>query len=120
MRRALVDYPAATERRLGDPGPLFRAYDRAIGKRDRKRLTTRALGYLVDRLAARTGLTAKALSPHSLRHTYALRALRAGANVIAVQKLLGHASVGTTQRYLDHLELGKLRAAVPPLPLTTN
>ena len=117
VRRALLDYLAATGRRLGDLGPLFRAYDRASGKRDRKRLTTRALGYLVARLAARTGLTAKALSPHSLRHTYALRALRAGANVIAVQKLLGHASVRTTQRYLDHLELGELRAAVPPLPL---
>jgi integrase/recombinase XerC len=53
----------------------------------------------------RAGLSAKAISPHALRHTYAIRALRAGGNVIAVQKLLGHASVATTQRYLDHLAL---------------
>jgi len=33
--------------------------------------------------------------------------------------MAGDASVATTQRYLDHLELGELRAAVPPLPLGT-
>jgi site-specific recombinase XerD len=68
----------------------------------------------------RAGLAAKAISPHALRHTYAIRALRAGGNVIAVQKLLGHASVATTQRYLDHLALGELRAAVPPLPVCSS
>jgi site-specific recombinase XerD len=85
--------------------------------RERTRLSTRAVGYLVRRALEKSGLTAKAISPHSLRHTYAIRALRAGGNVIAVQKLLGHASIATTQRYLDHLALGELRAAVPPLPL---
>jgi site-specific recombinase XerD len=85
--------------------------------RERVRLSTRAVGYLVRRAMQRAGLAAKAISPHALRHTYAIRALRAGGNVIAVQKLLGHASVATTQRYLDHLTLGELRAAVPPLPM---
>jgi len=59
---------------------------------------------------------AKKISPHSLRHGYALRALRQGAKVPALQKLLGHASVATTSLYVDHLDLAELRAAVPTLP----
>ncbi len=68
-------------------------------------------------LVAAAGIAAKQISPHSLRHTYALRALRHGGNVVAVSKLLGHASIATTQRYLDHLQLSELRRAVPYLPL---
>jgi site-specific recombinase XerD len=117
VSRLLLSYLADTARRLGDPGPLFRAHDRGHHLRERERLSTRAIGYLVRQAMEKAGLAAKAISPHSLRHTYAIRALRAGGNVIAVQKLLGHASVATTQRYLDHLALGELRAAVPPLPL---
>src|SRR5205085_1811059 len=59
---------------------------------------------------------AKRISPHALRHTYALRALRHTGNVMAVAKLLGHAQLSTTQRYVDHLDLSELRQAVPPLP----
>lgn len=107
---------AATGRRLGDAGPLFRAHDRAATTRERGRLTARSVGYLVARACAAAGIEAKRISPHSLRHTYALRALRHGGNVVAVAKLLGHANVTTTQRYVDHLALAELRAAVPPLP----
>jgi site-specific recombinase XerD len=116
VSRLLFAYLAETGRRLGDSGPLFRAHDRGAARRERARLSTRAIDYLVRQAMERAGLVAKAISPHSLRHTYAIRALRAGGNVIAVQKLLGHASVATTQRYLDHLALGELRAVVPPLP----
>jgi site-specific recombinase XerD len=116
----LLAYLAETGRRLGDPGPLFRAHDRGHHLRERVRLSTRAVGYLVSQAMEKAGLTAKAISPHSLRHTYAIRALQAGGNVIAVQKLLGYASVATTQRYLDHLALGELRAAVPPLPISAG
>jgi site-specific recombinase XerD len=118
VSRLLLAYLAETGRCLGQPGPLFRAHDRGAAGRDRSRLSTRAVGYLVRRALDRAGLAAKAISPHALRHTYAIRALRAGGNVIAVQKLLGHASVATTERYLDHLALDELRAAVPPLPLS--
>ena len=117
VSRLLLTYLADAGRRLGDPGPLFRGHDRGAARRQCARLSTRAVGYLVRRALEGAGLAAKAISPHSMRHTFAIRALRAGGNVIAVQKLLGHASVATTQRYLDHLALGELRAAVPPLPL---
>jgi integrase len=118
VSRLLLAYLAETSRHLGDTGPLFRAHDRGAAERERARLSTRAVGYLVRRSLERAGLAAKAISPHALRHTFAIRALRAGGNLIALQRLLGHASVTTTQRYLDHLALGELRAAVPPLPLS--
>jgi site-specific recombinase XerD len=107
-------YLAETGRRLGGDGPLFLSGDRA-GKGS-GRLSARGVGYLVAGLASAAGIDAKRVSPHALRHTYALRALRSGSNVVAVGKLLGHASIQTTQRYLDHLETAELRRSVPPLP----
>lgn len=61
------------------------------------------------------------VTPHMLRHTYAVRALLHGdGNVMAISKLLGHRQLSTTQRYLDHLEMPDLLASVPPLPGTTG
>ena len=118
VARAIRAYLAATGRHLGQGGPLFRAHDRAATKLPRGRLTTRAAGYVVARCTTAAGIDAKQISPHSLRHTFAIRSLRSRHDVIAVQKLLGHASVATTQRYLDHLGLAELRQAVPDLPVT--
>jgi len=109
-------YLAATGRTMGAPGPMFRAHDRAARKLPRDRLTARAVGFVVARCTERAGIDAKRVTPHSLRHTYAMRALTAGAQLLAVSKLLGHASVTTTQRYVDHLSLRELRDAVPHLP----
>jgi site-specific recombinase XerD len=116
VARLLRSYLSQTGRRLGDSGPLFRAHDRAAKRLPRARLTVRAIAYVVERTARMAGIEAKAISPHSLRHTYALRALRHGGNVVAVSKLLGHASISITQKYVDHLALAELRQAVPPLP----
>lgn len=114
----LRTYLTATDRRLGDTGALFRAHDRGVASRssERARLTERAVAYLVKRTTERAGVTAKSLSPHSLRHTFGIRSLRAGGNVVAVSKLLGHASITTTQKYVDHLAVSELRSAIPPLP----
>ncbi len=76
-----------------------------------KPMSTARLRQIVDELLARAGIH-KAISPHALRHTYAISLLRRGAHLPAVQKLLGHASLATTQRYIDHLELKELKAAV--------
>ena len=51
---------------------------------------------------------AKPVSAHSLRHTLAIRWLRHSNNVNGVSKLLGHASLTTTTRYLDHIQLDEL------------
>lgn len=119
VARIVRRYLASSGRRLGGSGPMLLSDDRAHRSSDR-RLSTRAVGFLVERLVAAAGVDGKRISPHSTRHTYAIRAIRAGASAITVQKLLGHASVATTQRYLDHLETAELRDAVPDLPAGNN
>ena len=113
LRRYLV----ASGRYLGDEGPLFLASDRGAVGRNKVGLSTRAISRLVGQMAIAAGISAKRVTPHALRHTYAIRCLRAGGNVVAVAKLLGHSSIVTTQRYVDHLAVSELRAAVPALPL---
>jgi integrase/recombinase XerD len=71
-----------------------------------------------DQLAelGRAALIARPVTPHMLRHSYATRCLLHGGNLMAVSKMLGHQSLATTQRYVDHLELRDLLDAVPALP----
>lgn len=109
-------YLAATGRTVRDQGPLFLAEDRALRSRKAIRMGVRAMQLRVRDLC-RTAGVAKTISPHALRHTYAIRYLRSGGTLSALAKLLGHASVTTTQRYVDHLALGEIRATLPPLPV---
>lgn len=113
---AVRAYLAETGRTLADVGPLFRAHDRGAAKRARRRLSPQGVRDVVAKLATAAGVdAAKVLTCHGLRHSYAVAALRAGANIVAVSKNLGHASIATTQRYLDHLDLDERRLAAPRL-----
>jgi integrase/recombinase XerD len=68
------------------------------------RLTNRAVQYLIKRLAKRAGLPnwdkPRLLTPHKFRHAFASGKVENGVDLLAVQQMLGHASLATTQVYL--------------------
>lgn len=69
-----------------------------------RRLAAHQISYLVERLYTRAGIRSRVPAGamvHALRHTFATDALQAGADVVELQALLGHASLDTTRRYLD-------------------
>lgn len=117
VEAAVKAYLRDTARYLGGPGRLLLAVDKGAATRTKRGLSTRAISRIVKELAMSAGIVTKKVSPHALRHSYATRSLKAGANVVAVGKLLGHSNIATTQRYVDHLASTELRSAVPPLPM---
>jgi site-specific recombinase XerD len=82
-----------------DSGPLF------LGLRG-TRLGTRSLQRLVSKSAAQANLN-RPVSPHTLRHSFATHLLDDGADLRSIQELLGHASLGATQRY-THVSVERL------------
>lgn len=98
-RAAVEAYLKACPYDLAGDGPLF------IGVRG-KRLGARAVQKLMEALRNQLGLPATA-TPHALRHSFATHLLEAGGDLRTIQKLLGHASLSSTQIYtsLDQTKL---------------
>lgn len=112
-RAALAAWLQARERWLaGHPGADRRAL--FLSRRGR-RIAARSVQAIVKRLGQRQGVPAN-VHPHVLRHSFASHLLQSSGDLRAVQELLGHASIATTQVYtaLDFQRLAAVYDAAHP------
>lgn len=95
-KTAVQAYLAARQRVLGE---TKRTTERALLVNLRgARLTTRSVGRIVKQIAVARGLSPD-VHPHTLRHAFGTHMLEEGADLRAIQEMLGHERLSTTQRY---------------------
>ena len=97
---AIAATQAYLQARKRDSSALF------LGNKGKK-LSRAACWKIIRRYAAQAGIQRR-ISPHTLRHCFATHLRERGADLRAIQELLGHASISTTQIY-THVSLGRLK-----------
>lgn len=111
-REAIDDYLAVRdpERIVAeDKNPLFIS-------RDHRRISVRGVQKMVDKKLLQAGLDVSRYSPHKLRHTAATLMLKNGVDTRALQEVLGHSNLNTTQIY-THLDNAALHEAAMANPI---
>jgi integrase/recombinase XerC len=101
LRQAKLE--AAGKGKLAHDGPLVTN----LRMRGNCRLTTRSVGRIVKATALSRGLAAD-VHPHTLRHAFGTHMLEEGADLRAIQEMLGHERLSTTQRYTQ-LTVGQVQ-----------
>jgi integrase/recombinase XerC len=107
---------AALKKWMGERELLVKEGTEALFlNRNGTRLTARAIQYRMKQWALKLGLAAN-VHPHVLRHSFASHVLQSSGDLRAVQEMLGHASISTTQVYthLDFQQLAKVYDAAHP------
>jgi len=89
---------AGQEKPARTPALFVNLQLRGLAKGGDARLTTRSVGRIVKRIAILRGLSSD-VHPHTLRHAFGTHLLEEGADLRAIQELLGHERLSTTQRY---------------------
>lgn len=108
IRAYLPEREAKLAAANGGSGKLSPALLLNARLRGNGRLTTRSVGRIVKQIALAHGLPAD-VHPHTLRHAFGTHMLEEGADLRAIQELLGHARLSTTQRYTQ-LTVGQVAA----------
>ncbi len=106
--QAIRTYLPGREKKLKAAGKSSPALFLNARLRGNGRLTTRSVGRIVKQIALAHGLPAD-VHPHTLRHAFGTHMLEEGADLRAIQELLGHARLSTTQRYTQ-LTVGQVAA----------